>query len=107
MCNDLTSAISAALSQAAEAERRTIMAKLGYDENGGYLTEERKHKGLTVSVSEAADENLDAAIYDLERTQADAVCITTISRVRNQIMAVVDYARSAAIRSTQTETADE
>lgn len=37
-----------------------------------------------------ADENLSAAIYDLERLQADKVCISTISRVLKQIQAARD-----------------
>lgn len=42
-------------------------------------------KGDRSTICHDADENLDAALYDLKRLKADPACIRTIERVLKQI----------------------
>lgn len=70
------------------------MSRLGYHETGECIEEEKDRDGLVIITIDAAGDNLDAAIYDLKRTGADSVCISTCEKVHEKIQAVVEYARS-------------
>jgi hypothetical protein len=90
----LSDYISQHVDAAVRAERREIMSRLGYHETGECIEEEKDRDGLVIITIDAAGDNLDAAIYDLKRTGADSVCISTCEKVHEKIQAVVEYARS-------------
>lgn len=86
--------ISSALRLAVEAEREELLRHLGYDQNGLGLRSEGEHMGDPVTICHDPYYDLEGAIIDLERTNADAVCIATIRRHQAKICDLVNSIRS-------------
>jgi len=80
-----TAAYERGKAEGAADERERILRPLGYDNNGGALTSEEVWEGEMVTLSHDPYYSLAAALIDLERRNADPVCIRTIRDVQKRI----------------------
>jgi len=87
----LEAAVAEPVAEARRQERREIMVLLGYDENGIDIG----HQEGQFTIIDAVALNLEAVISDLQRLEADKVCIKTLEKIRVKLQAVVD--RAAAL----------
>lgn len=73
-----------------EDSLESVRVALGFD-----VVEKQSIRGVDVQISPDAHLNIGAAIYDLKRVKADAVCIKTLEQIEQQLFSASEIIRTS------------